>query len=445
MADLGRELLLDGQNLPFSADAEKSVLGAILIDKSVLNEAIVKLKPDYFYLAANRGIYTSMCRLQALSQTVDYVTVLEACVADGVFDENTGRQYLKDLVEIVPSAKNAGVYIDIVRDKYYIRALITAAREIIEMASRGDTEPGLLLDAAEQRIFEIREGRDTVGLRHIKDIIEGETYERLAKITNPETKAEYEGIPTGIGAIDRMLTGLYRSDLIILGARPAVGKSALAMNIAVNAAEKQGKTVAFFSLEMTRDQLAGRILSGEASISSEKLRTGDLHDEEWTRLAQAGSRIGKIPLYIDETSAITVPEVKAKLRRMQKVDLAVIDYLGLMQPAVHRENRVQDISEITRSLKIMAKELNIPVLVCAQLSRGTEQRGAKDRRPVLSDLRESGSIEQDADIVMFLYKESPEATEVELNVAKNRHGSTGGVKLHWDGEHTRFTSQDNFH
>jgi replicative DNA helicase len=275
-------------------------------------------------------------------------------------------------------------------------------------------------------------------------------------MANPETRKDYIGIPSGIGALDKMITGLNKSDLIILGARPGMGKTSFALNIVRNVAVGTGKTVCFFSLEMTRDQLAQRMLSSEAGIKSEKLRTGELDDNEWARLAQAGENLSKANIFFDESSAITVPEMKAKLRRMKPApDLVVVDYLGLMKSAKSTENRVQEVSEITRNLKIMAKELKIPVICCAQLSRGTEVKG-KSHKPMLSDLRESGSIEQDADIVLFLYREKyydnekkddedmGDPNKAECIVAKNRHGEVGTVELYWDGQFTRFTSVEVF-
>ena len=456
MADLNSSLLFEGKNMPFSNEAEQSVLGAILIDPTVINEVLINIKPDYFYIPQNRKIFEVISKMNAMGKTIDFVTVLEAIKEAGVFDDAGGKAYLKNLLEIVPSSKNINVYINIIRERYYLRSLITASRDIIDVAGEGNVDAGLLLDSAEQKIYEIRQGREVSGLKLIKDVIEGETFDRLSKISNPDTRKDYIGIPTGISMLDRVITGLNKSDLIILGARPGMGKTSFALNIATNVAVKANKTVCFFSLEMTRDQLAQRVLSGEAAIKSEKMRTGDLSPEEWTRLVQAGEHISKAPIYFDETSGITVPEMKAKVRRLGNVDLIIIDYLGLMQSATRKENRVQEVSDITRNLKAMAKELNVPVIACAQLSRATEDKG-KSHKPSLSDLRESGSIEQDADIVLFLYRENyyssentdPEATydehKAECIVAKNRHGETGSIELHWDGQYTRFTSKDDFH
>ena len=446
---------LDGTRLPYSVEAEQAVLGSVLVDPKCLNDIAVQMKSDYFYLPQHKKIYETMSSMFELSQTIDFVSLLEKLKKDGVYDEAGGKAYLTQLVQIVPSAANVLTYVAIIRDRYYSRSLMNAAQNIIKDVNENTLDSGKLLDSAEQRIYEIRQGRDISGLTHIKSVIENETYERLTRMADPETRKDYIGIPCGIGALDKMITGLNKSDLIILGARPGMGKTSFALNIVRNVAVDTGKTVCFFSLEMTRDQLAQRMLSSEAGIKSEKLRTGELDEAEWTRLAQAGEHLSKADIYFDETSAITVPEMKAKLRRMKKVDLVVIDYLGLMKSAKATENRVQEVSEITRNLKIMAKELMVPVIACAQLSRGTEVKG-KSHKPALSDLRESGSIEQDADIVLFLYREKyydsekgddedkGDPNKAECIVAKNRHGEIGTVDMHWDGQFTRFTSVDVF-
>lgn len=444
---------LDGGRLPYSVEAEQSVLGAILIDPKCLNDIAVQMKAEYFYIPQHREIYKAMSSMYELSQTIDFVSLLEKIKKDGVYDEAGGKAYLTQLVQTVPSAANVLTYVAIIRERYYARSLMTAAQDIIKDINENSMDSGKLLDHAEQRIYEIRQGREISGLTHIKSVIENETYDRLTKMSDPQTRNDYIGIPCGISRLDQMMTGLNKSDLIILGARPGMGKTSFALNIARNVAVGTGRTVCFFSLEMTRDQLAQRMLSSEAGIKSEKLRTGELENDEWARLAQAGENLSKANIYFDETSTITVPEMKAKLRRMSKVDLVIVDYLGLMKSARQTENRVQEVSEITRNLKIMAKELKIPVIACAQLSRGTETKG-KSHKPALSDLRESGSIEQDADIVLFLYRETyydnekdydedkADPNKAECIVAKNRHGETGTVELYWDGQFTRFTSLD---
>lgn len=336
-----------------------------------------------------------------------------------------------------------------IRDKYDVRKLIVAAREIIEDASSDAAEPNALLDSAEERIYEIRQGKDYKGLRRIDKVIM-ETYQRL-DVLNSDADDSMKPIPTGIGDLDRTITGLNRSDLILLAARPGMGKTSFALNIAKNAACISKKCVAFFSLEMTSEQLCSRLLSTEALVSGTKLRTGKLSDDEWLRLIAAGDVLRQAQIYLDDTPGITVPEIKAKLRRLKQVDLVIIDYLQLMSGNRRTDNRVQEISEITRNLKILAKEMNVPVITLSQLSRASEQRN--DHRPQLSDLRDSGSIEQDADIVLFLYREgyydkdksvdappSADQNSGECIVAKNRHGETKPVKLHWQGEFMRFTS-----
>ncbi len=446
---------LDGAKLPYSIEAEQAVLGSVIVDPKCLNEIAVQMKTDYFFVPQHKEIYSAMSSMYELSQTIDFVSLLEKLKKDGVYDESGGKAYLTQLVQTVPSSANVLTYVAIIRERYYARALLNAAQNIIKDINEDNEDSGKLIDSAEQRIYEIRQGREVTGLTHIKSVIENETYDRLSKMADPATKDDYIGTPSGISDLDKMITGLNKSDLIILGARPGMGKTSFALNIARNVAVNSNKTVCFFSLEMTRDQLAQRMLSSEAGIKSEKLRTGELTADEWTRLAQAGDNLSKANIYFDESSAITVPEMKAKLRRMRQVDLVVIDYLGLMKSARATENRVQEVSEITRNLKIMAKELKVPVIACAQLSRGTETKG-KSHRPALSDLRESGSIEQGADIVMFLYRDTyydgekaddedkSDPNKAECIVAKNRHGETGTVNLYWDGQFTRFTSVDVF-
>ena len=446
---------IDSGRLPYSVDAEQAVLGSMIIDPNCINDVAVQVRTEYFYIPQHREIYSAISSMYELSQSIDFISLLERLKKDGTYDEAGGKEYLTKLVQTVPSSANVMTYVGIIREQYYQRALMGAAQGIIKDINENAMDSGKLLDSAEQRIFEIRDGREISGLTHIKNVIATETYDRLTKINDPETRDDYIGIPSGIGELDKMLTGLNTSDLIILGARPGMGKTSFALNIARNVALQAGKTVCFFSLEMTRDQLAQRMLSSEAAIKSEKLRTGDLEPEEWTRLTQAGENLSKAEIYFDETSNITVPEMKAKLRRMKRVDLVIIDYLGLMHTPRQNDNRVQEISEITRSLKIMAKELKVPIIACAQLSRGTEQKG-KSHKPALADLRDSGSIEQDADIVLFLYRDAyydaekssdedlSDNSKSECIVAKNRHGETGVIPLHWDGQYTRFTSVDVF-
>lgn len=437
----------DGMKLPFSMEAEQSVLGAILLDSTCLDRvAEILPRSDYFHLNNHKLIYETMLEMFSQGKNIDFVTLLEELKKDSVFNSSNGKTYLMELAQVVPSISNVHTYAQIVRDNYDIRTLITTSREIIEDATQGTYDASILLDSAEQKIFDIRRGKNMQGLQRINESII-ETFDRL-DILNSDDSSLYQGVPTGIGDLDATITGLNKSDLILLAARPGMGKTSFALNIARHVAVKEKKRVAFFSLEMTREQLTSRLLSTEAMVHGVKLRTGKLEEDEWVRLIEAGDILSKTELYFDDTPGITVPEMKAKLRRLKDVDLVIIDYLQLMSSAKRIENRVQEISEITRNLKIMAKEINVPVLTLSQLSRASEQRS--EHRPMLSDLRDSGSIEQDADIVLFLYRndyyKNGEAVEEDYDkssgeciVAKNRHGETKTVPLHWQGEYMRFT------
>ena len=442
-------------NLPFSPEAEQSVLGAVLLDSSCLDRVAELLpRPDYFYQSNNSAIYAVMLDLFTMGQPVDFVTVLEKLKEQEGFEESGIKTYLLQLAQLVPSITNVETYARIVRDRYDVRTLIVTAREIVEEASEGGADASTLLDSAEQRIFDIRRGKNMQGLQRLNEIIV-QTFDRLDLLNSPDSDA-YRGVPTGIHELDETITGLNKTDFILLGARPGMGKTSFALNIARHAAVKAGKTVAFFSLEMGKEQLCSRLLSTESLVGGTKLRTVKLENDEWVRLIEAGDILSRANIYLDDTPSITVPEIKAKLRRLKNVDLVIIDYLQLMTSANRRSegNRVQEISEITRSLKIMAKELNIPVLTLSQLARDSEKR--TNHRPVLSDLRDSGSIEQDADIVLFLYREDYYAGENdpgqetdrnsgECIVAKNRHGEAKTVPLHWQGEFMRFTAQEVVH
>ena len=441
-----------GAAMPFSLEAEQSVLGAILLEPSCLSTVVDILpRPEYFYAVNNRLIYGAMVEMFALGQPVDFVTVLERLKEEKDFDEATGKVYLTQLAQLVPAISHVESYAVIVRDKYELRTLIRAARSILEDASAGEGETSLLLDSAEQRIYDIRRGKSDLGLQPLREVLL-ETFDRLDKL-NSEDKDKYKGLPTGIKELDNTITGLNRSDLIVLAARPGVGKTSLALNIARHVAVTAKRRVAFFSLEMGREQLASRLLSTEALVEGTKLRSGDLSSTEWTRLIEAGDILRRADIYIDDTSTLTVLEMKGKLRRLDHVDLVVVDYLQLMNGTRKSDNRVNEISEITRNLKVLAKELNVPVIALSQLRRPTER--TKDHRPGLSELRDSGSIEQDADIVIFLHREAYNATSeggqvtedmdqnaAEIIVAKNRHGETKPIPVHWQGEFMRYTSRE---
>ena len=433
----------------YSIEAEQAVLGSILLDPACFPSVSILLRAEYFYLPQHREIYTAMLTIDAAgSGSIDPVLILELLRREKVFsNDEDGKTYLFQLAEAVPATANVESYCRIIKDKFYLRTLINVSNEIIDMAENAGDDADTVLDNAEQRIYEIRQGKTVGGPSKLSEVI-ANVYDTLYKL-NSDDKEQYKGLPTGFPDFDRMCTGLNRSDLVLIGARPAMGKTSFALNMARNVAVRSGKRVLFFSLEMSKEQLAQRVISTEARIPSQKMRTGELTPKEWESLSAACVFLADVQLYLDDTSNITVPEMKARCRRLKNVDAVFIDYLQLMQSAKRTENRVQEVSEITRSLKLMAKDLMIPVVVCAQLSRSTEARGSS-HKPQLADLRESGSIEQDADIVVMLYredyykneKENPEEIEVnsaELLVQKNRHGPTGSIKMAWNPQYTLYT------
>ena len=439
MAD-GEELL--GRQAPQSLEAEQSVLGAMLIDSRCVPDVIGILKPEDFFLRQNREIYETIYTMFNFSQVIDPVTVLTAMQERGV---DASTDYLKQLMEITPTAANVVRYANIVRDKAMLRALATAAGEIAETVYQGVGTPAEILESAEKKIYALRKGERGDSMEHIGTVLH-KVFDRLAELA--QSDSDIPGLSTGLVDLDRKINGLNRSDLLLIAARPAMGKTSFALNIALNVAKKYGQTVAFFSLEMSREQLAMRLLSGESFVDSQKMATGKLSDEEWTKLAVASAALSQTDIRVDDNPSITVAEMNAKCRRLDNLGLVLIDYLQLMTGSGYgrqAENRVNVVSDISRALKIMAKELNVPVICLSQLSRGPESR--QDKRPILSDLRESGAIEQDADEVLFLYRDdyyhenSEEKNVAECIVAKNRHGETGTVKLQWLPQYTTFASQ----
>jgi len=431
------------QSLPFSLEAEQSVLGAAVIDPGRIPEIMEYMKPEYFYRKQHSELYALLVRMFSVGATIDIITILDNLRKEGIFDTpEDAKIYLAQLAQVVPTTANVASYAKIVQEKYYLRSLITASREIVDNASDAQADATELLNLAEQKIYDIRQGRDTGNIVPISKVLV-ETYDHLQKISG-ENRKDFLGISSGYSALDSYTTGLNKSDLILIAARPGMGKTAFALNIAANVGVRSKKAVAVFSLEMSKEQLAQRLLSSEALVESQKLRVGNLTDQDWVNISQATGTLAASPIYIDDTAGITVADIKAKLRRIKDLGLVVIDYLQLMTSNKRTESRVQEVSEITRNLKIMAKELNVPVITLSQLSRGTE--GRADHKPMLSDLRESGSIEQDADIVMFLYREAyyndqmDDVSQAKCIVAKNRHGSTGTIDLYWDGQYTRFSS-----
>lgn len=435
-----------GKKLPFSLEAEQSVLGSILIDPECFNDVVNIITSEDFYMESHREIYLAMQELYLKSRTIDVVTLIDTLVKRGVYsDDESSRRYIKLVADIVPSASNVKDYSNIVKDKSTLRKLISACEDISDDAYGEQGDVKHIIDGAEQRIFSIAEGNEKKEFTHIRDVLVS-TYEHL-KIMS-EDKEHASGLKTGFSDVDRVLVGMGKGDLILVGARPGMGKTSFAMNIAANVAQKSKRAVCVFSLEMSSEQLVSRMLSSEALIDSYNIRSGMLSDDDWEKLARASAMLSECDILIDDTSGITVTEMKAKLRRVKNLGLIVVDYLQLMQSDRRIDNRVQEVAEISRNLKLLAKELGVPLITCAQLSRGPESR--TDKRPMLSDLRDSGAIEQDADVVMFLYRDEYYKSDngdnqntAEVIVAKNRHGSTKNIPIGWFGQYTKFATLSN--
>jgi len=441
------DLLL--RQLPHDLDAEQAVLGSMLIDADCVKEIIDKLRPSDFYLRQNQDIFEVIHSMFLQSLPIDGITVCGEMQKAGLFDENT-RSYLAQLMDVTPTSVNAPAYAAIVRDKALLRAIAHAASEITAMVQEGIGETDALLEAAEQKIYAIRRGQSAQQMARIQEVLP-EVLDRLSEMSEHEN--HLPGLSTGLSALDQKITGLNNSDLILLAARPGMGKTSMAMNVALNVAKNEGKKVAIFSLEMSREQLVTRLLSTEALVENNRLRTGLLRETDWEKIAGAATVLNHLDILIDDNPLLSVADMNAKCRRIENLCLVVVDFLQLMTSAGNSrrggENRQQVVSDISRALKIMAKELQVPVLCLSQLSRAGVARSNK--RPILSDLRESGAIEQDADIVLFLYREDyyDEETEnhnlAECIIAKNRHGETGTVELQWLPEYTTFSSLDRRH
>ena len=383
------------RKLPFSLIAEQSLLGSVLIDPQSLNDVAEILSAEDFYLTEHTQIYTAMHELFLINKEIDVVTLVDMLVTKGIYDKSGGEDYIRTLYQAVPNALNIKDYATIVKQKSLLRNLIGACSDISEKAYSEEGDAGQLVDYAEATIFDIAQGRDTKSFRHIREVI-GEVYNNLHTMATEGDSAQ--GTKTGFSGIDRVLAGMGNSDLVLVGARPGMGKTSFALNIATNVALQTKKTVCIFSLEMSAEQLVTRVISSEAMVDSYALRTGKLDTKQWEDIATATTRLAGCEVLIDDTSGISVTGMKGKLRRVRNLGLVVIDYLQLMQSDRRNDNRVQEVADISRALKIMAKELNVPIICCAQLSRGPESR--TDKRPMLSDLRDSGAIEQDADTVI---------------------------------------------
>ena len=434
------------KQLPHSVEAEQAVLGSILIDSRCLTDVIGIVRPEDFYLQQNREIYETIYTMFNFSQTIDPVTVLDKMRELGVHHDNS-RDYVLQLMEITPTAANAVRYANIVKDKAMLRALSDASTDIAQMVEEQVGTTSEILEAAEKKIYAIRKGERGDSLEPIGVTLH-KVFDRLTELS--QSDSAIPGMSTGMRDLDKKINGLNNSDLLLVAARPAMGKSAFAPNLALNVAKKYNKTVAIFNLEMSREQLAMRLLAIESFVDGQKMQTGKLTEEEWSKLSMASVALSQTDIRIDDNPSITVAEMNAKCRRVENLGMVVIDYLQLMNGSGYGkgsgDSRVNVVSDISRSLKIMAKELNVPVICLSQLSRGPESR--TDKRPMLSDLRESGAIEQDADEVLFLYRDeyynenSEDKGVAECIVSKNRHGEVGTVKLQWIPQYQTFTDRE---
>ena len=438
-----------GKIPPHDIEAEQAVIGSMLTDKDAVLDAIEVLKPDDFYRQDNKTIYEAILNLYNRAEAIDIITVKAELVSIGKLDAVGGLEYIALLPDKVPTTANVDKYIKIVEEKSILRNLIKASNEIIDLGYAEAEDVDSIMNLAEKRIFDISQGKNQKGFSELKDVLV-ESFAEIEKLYNQ--KQPITGVPTGFADLDYRTAGLHNSDLILIAARPAMGKSAFALNIATHAAMHAKIPVAMFNLEMSKSQLVNRILCSEAMVDSNKIRTGKIEEDDWVKLATALGPLSEAPIYIDDTPGITVTEIRAKCRKLKlekNIGLVVIDYLQLIQGSGKKNSsREQEISEISRSLKILAKELDIPVVALSQLSRAAEARS--DHRPMLSDLRESGAIEQDADIVMFLYRDdyyNPDSEKkniAEIIMAKHRSGSTGTTELLWLGNYTKFVNIDKY-
>jgi len=438
-----------GRIPPQSIEAEQSVLGSMLIDKEVIPVVMEILKPEDFYRPDHKEIYEVIIELFDRAQPIDLITVSELLKQHGKLELIGGLEYLSNIATAVPTTANVKNYSKIVEEKALLRKLIRTSSDIVNLGFDATEEVSYILDKAEQGIFDILQKRSSQGFVPIKDVLV-DTFNRLEELYN--NTGNITGIPTGFADLDFKTAGLHNSDLILIAARPAMGKTAFALNLAQNAAVHSQVPVAVFSLEMSKEQLVNRMLSSEAMVDASRMKTGKLEDNDWQKVAKALGPLSEAPIFIDDTPGVSITEIRAKCRRLKlehNLGLVIIDYLQLMSGSRSKsENRQQEISEISRSLKVLAKEINVPVITLSQLSRASETR--TDHRPILSDLRESGAIEQDADIVMFLYRDdyyNPETDKkniAEVIIAKHRNGSTGTVELVWLGQYTKFANLEKF-
>ncbi len=429
---------------PHNLDAEKSVLGAMMLSKEVLFDVMDEITAEDFYSKANKEIFEAMMILQKDNAPIDAITVIEELVKRKTLEAVGGRAYVAQLSSEVPTVSNVREYAKIVAEKAILRKLIQVADKVSSKSYEGSEVTLDILEFAEKGIFDIARGKQHGELTEISKIII-QNFQQIQQ--RSQTKGSVTGVPSGLTDVDRKLSGFQKSDMIVLAARPSMGKTAFALNIALNAAKKSNANVLIFSLEMSKEQLGQRLLSMESRVEAQKMSTGDVDKEDWDNMAQALDALGKMHIVIDDTPGVKLMEMKNKCRRMkaeQGLDLIIIDYLQLMEGERRTENRQQEITSISRGIKLLAREVDCPVIVLSQLSRAPENR--ENHRPILADLRESGAIEQDADVVMFLYRDEVynEETEklgiCEVKIAKHRNGPIGTVEVAWQNKYTRFAN-----
>ena len=437
-----------GKIPPQDIEAEQAVIGSMLTDSDAVYSAIESLKPEDFYREDNKLIYEAILNVYSKAEPIDIITLKAELTSMGKLDAVGGLEYIAELPDKVPTTANVDRYIKIVEEKSMLRNLIKTANEIISMGYDQTEDVSDVMDVAEQKIFDVMQKKNSTGYTSIKDVLV-ESFTKLEELYNQ--KQHVTGVPTGFIDLDKMTAGLHGSELILIAARPAMGKSAFALNIGAYAATRANIPVAIFSLEMSKDQVGNRILCSEALVDSNSVRTGELTDEDLAKLAETSGELSQAPIYIDDTAGMKIVDLRAKCRKLKlekNIGLVIVDYLQLIQGSGKASGREQEIAEISRSLKILAKEINVPVIALSQLSRAVEAR--PDHRPMLSDLRESGSIEQDADIVMFLYRDdyynedSEKKNIAEVIIAKQRAGSTGTVELAWLGNYTKFANLEKY-
>jgi len=436
------------RSLPQSTEAEQSVIGSMIIDKTAIAQVLERLKEEDFYRDGHKILYKAIKEMFQKDMAVDLLTILEYLKSTDMLEKAGGVTYISELSASVPTTANLSAYIKIVEEKSLLRKLIKSSTKIIEESYNGQDDVEKVLDAAQKKIFDIAEKKNSGDYEALSSVLERGFLE-IERLFN--NRGEITGISSGIKDLDEKTSGFQKGEMVLIAARPSMGKTTFALNIAETAALRHGKSVVIFSLEMPREQLAYKLLCSEASVDMLKLRTGNLDDEDWERIAKATGPLSKAKIYIDDTAGLSVMEMRSKCRKIKMehgIDMILIDYLQLMSGS-NTESRQQEVSEISRSIKALAKEMECPVIALSQLSRAPEQRA--DHRPMLSDLRESGSIEQDADVVMFLYrdeyynKESEDRGTAECIIAKQRNGPVGTVKMAWIGAHSKFADLDLVH